>query len=671
MTLPRLHSACLLLLVLLACQAVPRDAEAAARRSSRGLFLISNIRQALEVSYEYRGDTTSSDRGENSRQTNKLEESYRLGANFAIYNPRIFKGKFSTKLLFDQIQDEGTRIRSASSKGSRLEYQFEATALERKPYSIPLFASSTASTVRRQFQSSFEATTDTYGMGLNLRNRYIPASIRYQVRETETAGQNINRINRNENFYLDASHRLGRRSSTDLTVGIFETSSSSSGGVSYQDTYQGYNTTLRNHTIWQNKKGLNRYLTTILSQQVQEGRTNTETLQGAASLAWDLGRALRGSLDLQSSRMDSDIQDRKQHSAKVELRHNLYKSLQTILQVDGRQTDTREGRETERYGLVSLQYGKSLPAEAVLSLNLYHRVGTMERDFITSELVVTQSVILPADLDTTGSAVIRLDYSDMVPGSLQILNPRSPLDIFAEYSDYELDPIFTAITFRSGLLAGGDQLLLTYRVRVNPSAVVSRQNTNLSGTLSLAKRRYVVSAAVNKQTQSQDSGLPDPAFEQDILDWRASLDVNHPNLVMRGELFGYSSNEYSYNGFEAGVRYWRQKKQSSLTLTLRDRFVTTSQGKSSFSTVRDSTNNTLAATALYRKRLFNRASLLLKGEVLTITGEYDRSQFSVDATLQTRFGRLVAELTASVTQYFTPMTDSREDQLKLRLTRYF
>lgn len=669
----------LIIMICLLCVGWGVPAEARARKP-RAFFIIANIRQALEVSYEFNNEVAEGTRQTTTFIDHKLEESYQIGFDFALYDPKLAKGKARFRLEFDQETYTGNRQTPGNVMGSNLEYAMEMVFFEKSPYTVPLHANSSRSRVDRPYTGSFYAKNDSFGIGLFVRNKYVPFHTRYSLNTVDTTGLAINRIFTNENIYFSATNQLRNLSTTEMTFLRRTVSSEVRDHINYTDEVTTTEAVIRNTLVWQ-KDVLQRVLSTRLARQSERGSRSTDTTQGAVSLTWDLGRALRGGADYSLNDLKGSDRNRKESSATARLQHSLFKSLQENIDLFSRTTTVDEGEEKEQGWGAAIQYNKLLPAQSSINVGVDHHFSKTVRDFTASDIFVVQQIQMPRNFDEIFFYERRLDYVgiDWVNGRPTLRKasqaPDDPTPFpYIEGIDYIFDEFNNSILFFWGSIQPNENIVVEYRVHVDPSVTFSRSVTNVQSSLSLFKERFRIYGSVERNINKVLAGNKESALDDDILAYRGGVHVIYPLWRLHGEFFSYDSDNYGYNGFEVGAKYQKVSGSTSLTAQLRERVTFWSQKNPVLFTRTgggDRTDNILTGLVQYRRILYNRVNMLVKADYIGRSGQQTNNTYSLGVTLQTRLGKLVAEVAASMGWYTSPTISRRQDEFRLKLTRYF
>jgi len=646
---------------------------------TRGLILLGNFQQAVGASYQYDGQTTSNaTRQETSNHL--LEGSYRFGTDYALYSPHLLKGKLTADLSFSATRFSGTNEPSDTSQGLNVRYVLDGTLLDKSPYPVNFFTSSSIQKVQRPFASSYDLTTDSYGAGFSLRNIFLPIQFNYNFTKSETSGLADNNEQQIENFSFIANHRVRENSVTVAQLLFSNNRSALTGQTSIVESFSTNKIDLTNLLSW-SSGGNSRNLSSGFQYQEDSGDRQATSIGYSEDLAWDFGKALRGDLRYSYSYLKVPEQTREEHIGEGSLKHYLLQNLRTELAIRGRSTDLTDGKEQEVEGKVSLDYQKKLPAESMLQLGYSQAIGVVDRSLSGTTVFITNERIVATFLTQ-----IQLLHLHVTAGTIHLRNANQAIRaipyIQGPTGDYTVSQI-GRVTFISinptGAIADGDILLADYQASVDPSVTYGTNNLSLYGALLLYGNFCRIFGSLDDYRQDLMEGRADTANLQQSKSYRAGVEFRGDYTSFKGEYINYDSTYSVYEAVDVAVRYSRDFAESSLLLYLRDRLTNPSPSPSTVvisapggvRAVQLSNDNAFSAGSVYRRLFFNRLILKLTADYLNVTGQTNREGVSVGMDLQARFGKIIAELKTNVHWLTTGGLTRRDDYVRLDLTRNF
>ncbi len=139
----------------------PGDAVAARKRV---VFQLANLRQSVELTYDYFGSKSSgNNRSSFSSQRHEFDEIYYLDIDYAILSSNLANGLLSLGLGMNQKfqrDSGGSRSRSDSTAGHLLEYRFELYAFEKESYPVSFVSSRNQERISSPFSNSYDQITE-------------------------------------------------------------------------------------------------------------------------------------------------------------------------------------------------------------------------------------------------------------------------------------------------------------------------------------------------------------------------------------------------------------------------------------------------------------------------------------------------------------------------------
>lgn len=636
----------------------------------RALFLLDNLRQSLEFTYQYDGRESGTDGGANidSRQQ-RLEEIYHFGINYAIFDPRILKGRFAadgklTQETFDNNDSSG------SGHGTDYQYSLDGTLLSQKPTPISFFSRSGTSYVQRLFSKSYDLTTDSNGAAVAYNNRYLPALFTYSRVTNETTGLEQDRHQQTENFLFTLSNTFRQWSRTEVALSRFTDNTHLKGGGAEIDS----NTdtiTASNNLSWESA-GLRRSLYSLYRFIGDSGERQEDLSYLQESLLWDLGKALRFGADYLFSHRRAPSLIETEHQGRTWLEHRLFQSLTSRIILKVRETDRSIGRETFTAGAVDLVYRKNLSPQNGLQLEFAQAVDVTNRKLNDSRLTAPDetfvaSMVAPYRLQHANVATETVTLRSTVPGNLHFTVP------FAEGVDYTLAQVgaFTEIRIIPGgnIVEGVDSLVVSYQYLDNPDIRYATYQRRIGGALTLMDSRYRFYASLDQSNQDLLAGQPDVLQLNDLDVWRIGAEFANEQQTALLEYVDFYSTLDRHRSIEGSWRYGLTNGNNDLTLHLNERYTR-------FETVSSNNGrkweNLVSSSAVYRRALSSVAQLRIKADYAKALGdEVDRDDISTGASIQMRINKFILTLTSLISWQKNESDLIRNDLVRLEVVRFF
>lgn len=656
---PYLRALCLLCVLLSFFSAQPAFAA-----RNRVLLQLSNLQQWVDLSYKYNGQSNDG-RRDTSSQKHTLEESYHVGIDYAILNKRLANGTFEIELGAEQ----GMGWTSSSYGGGfsndyELEYMFDLTAFDRRPYVVTVNANQQYQMMNPPFVKSYTLLSNTFNSSLILRNRILPVTFGYHQNSNETSGLKADRTSEAESVFFVANHFIGDFSETSLSAGTSESRQTVVGKA--PSSSSGYNFILNNRLNWGETKRDS--LSSGYSFKKETGNVELQTENWYEEFEVWLGKALAVGGSYKYDDNETELQGRKQNSWDAWLRHRLYESVTTRYRYYETQSEYRSG-DTGLWGhQLQLAYTKSLPANSNMGLTYNYKYA--ESDLNLSD----QSIFVPEESMTLALTGNYLANTDVDTASVLVFT-KTPFVTFTEGIDYRLDPVGrrTELVLLSGALSPGDTVYIAYSYRVNNSIEYATTTHIVGANLGLQNQRYLLSLRLGKTEQDLLSGSADVSPLQQQQFFQLGFDVNIDTLS-GGTLFRYSdATLLKEMALETSLNWHRDMNQGVLNFRVSDVYLV-SEEKEGFSGQESGDKekrNSLQLTADYRKKLNRHLTYLLRSRVADVRGESDRNDVSLGYTLEARWYKFLALLEADVSWEFLEESRSREDSLKVTLRRFF
>jgi hypothetical protein len=306
-------------------------AAAPAAAAPRGLLYLGDWYQSVYLDYNYYGNQSETSAGSVNSSSHRFNETYNVSTSYAVLDPRLLKGRAQLRFNFNQ-QNYKRGSESDSSSGSGFLYDIDGTLLRRKPYPVNFFLRSETTNVQRPFAPSYDLDTDSFGVGMSLKNQILPTRLDYTKTTSETSGLASDSTFETSNFSVNSNHFSSLTGTTSLSYSRTENrSESESGSRSYTSQTDSSAYTLSN------RKGFGpdmRLDSTLRYLEQTSDLRETDMLSISEAFGWQMGKALNMQLDYSGSFTERTEQaqeatDETQHVAGIRLSHQLFQSLRT------------------------------------------------------------------------------------------------------------------------------------------------------------------------------------------------------------------------------------------------------------------------------------------------------------------------------------------------------
>jgi hypothetical protein len=435
-------------------------------RQASAQSLIGLGRREASIDFGVAGDLATSTTGGvkdltlDDRRTNE-----RLGLRGDLYlvTPSLATLFYGTSLAFlqDRLTTSGQRL---PAKARLLEYDVSANFLTTKKYGITLFANRAENVVSREFIGTTDTTAKNEGATLYLRSFILPGTVGYRrerfgesSRLSETLGNN--KYDTSTLSYdgqgmfgsheVSAHYGVGRlqdRVRTDFSYGSrsadFRDRYTSGGDV--PDTF-----------------------TSTLHYFARTGRLTFSSLFVDEDYRAVHNRSLSSGYSYTFSRFATDgLQPTTSHTAGVTVQHRLYQSLRTSGGLTGTLIGVPDGTSRQWGVRGETEYHKKLPHEAAILAGISGLYQISDNRLAGRLLAVFQEKHVARI-----GIPFRLDQPRPIAASI-LLTTDTGIP-FQEGLDYtvRVGGEFAEIQIlATGRIREGDNLLLQYRVEVDPSA---------------------------------------------------------------------------------------------------------------------------------------------------------------------------------------------------------
>ncbi len=632
---------------------------------TRALLMVRDFHQWLDFSYEYDGRKSGGGRGQNLHlQEHRLEESYHFDSAYAVYHPRILVGRFGIDLGINEDYASGSDTASGSDYGTLLEYDLNGTFFDRRTYPLNFFSRREMSQVMRKYSRNYDLDTDNYGLNLHWQNPYLPVQLGYHHSESQTDGLELDRRQQVDTVTFSGSHLYKDFSRTQFDFYHSDDETKYSGEEKAEENKTDeYN--LSNNLTW-GKYVRRSSLSSSYRYRDESGTSPVSSSKWRESLGWQLGKALRWSVDYENNRDKPLDLSRKEQLGRTWIEHRLYESLTTRLKYEQRTTDLDSSGEDYFNGGLNLAYEKLLPAESRIDVVYDYNYGETER-----KGEADQRFILDENLTMEPAGINYLDFLNVVADSI-VVRSADRLTLYQEGVDYTVSQVGsrTGLELSAGsLINPGDQVLVDYFYLVDPGITFSTTGHQASVSLSLFSRRYRLYGnfySLDQKLLDSDENLEGDLLLNDVTSWTIGAQSFRGYSQYGLEYVDYDATSDVWQSMEGYWRYSRYFSRQYFMLMLKDRL--TSYDATGVSASGGSEReNAITAGFSYRKRLPYRAIAGFSANYLNQRGRgNDRDDLDLSADYKLRFGLLELELEA--TQEWEWQNGRREREERLMLT---
>jgi hypothetical protein len=644
----------------------------------RALIILGDFDQWVDLIYNFDHQKTET-KSTSSRTQHYFKEEYHIGTSYAIWDPRILRGKLRVGLGLDQNLFSASKSRSQLSSGTNFDYSLSGALLERSPYPLHFFSQSEYIHAQREFASSYDINVDRNGFIFLLKNRLLPVRFDYTRTTTETSGLGTDQTQTSDTFSVNLTHKVPDVSDTEGQLALFSTNSrSKNGGLEVENRTS--DLSLRNQ-LHLSRRVPGRILSSGL-QVREEAATlipDSRIVTFDEQFVWPMGKALITGASYLFSNRDSSRGADQHQNGRVWLQHRLFESLSTQLNGDFSQDSLTSGKEENVAGSLDLVYQKRLFSDSQLQLNYFQQYQITDRTIVGSTVpVLDESHTAVIDPLIPGLfTVIPLRNPDVVPESIVIRNadPRIRLLPYVENSDYSIQR--TGLLCQIVILPGseinaGDILLISYSFLANPQAKYSTNSRRVGFNLMLFRNAYLLNGSWFESQQDLMSGRANNVRLVDQKWYKLGFEANRINFSYGAEYENYDSDLDRHQTILGFVRYTHIFGLSSLALYTSDAYTITKPVTFTGYDMPERKVTTLSTGGVFNTLLFSTAQLLISAKYINLRGDtLSRDDASLGFNLRWNYGKIALSILSQINWRMQPGITTENEYIRLHLTRYF
>jgi hypothetical protein len=655
-------SNCLIIIVLLSLLA-----PFSARAQQRGLFLIQNPLQYVDLTYEYRNlNNSSNGTGSSSSDTHILRPKYHIGFDYAIYDPDILSGSFSAVGKADQTYFANNPGTSGSRFEPGYEYDISGTFLNRKPVSVDFISRYHLDTAQPQFSPAYNVDTYYSKLGVRYKGAFLPSTLNYSYTNTATSGLTNDTTTRNTLVTFETNHRYRNLSNTKLYLTYSDQENTQSNSYSTQHSYTSLE--LSNNLAFSVlKKALS--LGSYVSLQKDNGDYSGTSMQWREMFSSYLGRSLQVGVNNTFYRLNRSSTDQTTENIEGWVEHQLFNSLRTRLSFMGNYDSYDVGHVDTTTGRASMSYNKMLPEGGNVNFLISDSYEVKDQNLGKSSMAENNEPPITLNGNPLYDYQLKDAYIDVTTIRFTTVD-HTPVQT----------PVFTTrVLGTTTYLSIADTsalpkiVLVTYSYAVNPQITYGTNTLNVNGNLSLLRGRYLLFAQYEQR-------------DQNLLDGRADLVILGSSTVFRGggefryltHTFGaeYLNVNFLNNSREAVAGYWRYAGSVGRFLVnadMRDTYTRYSASGSNSSSLQSNyADNTLSTMVNVSRSVFRNGVVQFTGNYQMLRGD---SPHRDDIILRLRYtwnmGKFMLSFDAQT--FIRELTSSSQNNnyLKFEVRRYF
>ncbi|MDD2852690.1 MAG: hypothetical protein PHY09_12440 [Desulfuromonadaceae bacterium] len=651
---------CLLFLLLLPCTALAEF---------KGLLLLKDFSQFVVLDYGLSGQQAMpKGGGTTSSLSNNFAESYNAGVEYSILDQYIVNGHLKGALGLDQQLYSGSS--SASSSGSRYSYDLDGMIFKISPTPANFSARSETSHLQNPFSKGYDVTTDSYTVGASFKHRMLGLRVGYSSTTSETSGTTTDTRMKSDQFMLRANNYY-RNSKTDLQMfhSTFSMKPLSSSGTDKPNDIS-YSIIGNNVLLLPQSDSS---FTTLVKYNERLNTSLTKNFSIGESFAWQLGKALTLGVGYENDFSSTlpvagtETTEERSQGGTVSLSHQLYKSLSTHVKLQKNES-TGDAGSTRLYGgSAGVSYNKKIFTADRLMLNYSQGFTVLERHLVSGVVTVLDE---PLTVQMTATSQLQQPY--VIPSSIIVSDQANPLDQYFEHTDYELvqNGAFTGFDFSmSPRLKEGQVLLIIYQYTVDANVNIRSDSQIGSAFITFQEKTYSVNGSFARTAQKNETGQDAITETSDSMSYTLGVTRNKDGKFTNIVYGNTNSEQLKSQYLEGTFRITRNFAEGSANAQIKDRH-TWSASTSNNSSAKSQNNFSLNVG--YNRYIFTNASLNSQAAYYRFAeANRQRNDVSFESGFRWSEGKLLVEAMGKVQYRNTNGGDASDEQLNLRITRYF
>ena len=627
-------------------------------REQKGLILLEDYQQAIELRYQFQ-DHNSNAGG--SSTSNMMTETYNLTLDTSILDPNVFEDSLSGTVGFNQSRFNSSNG-SNSTDQAQYQYIFTGTALKKSITPITIRSTREITTVATQYTPSYTSDTTTNEITALILNDMLTSKFDISRTTLDNSGGGYSNSASSNSFSYLGEHHDGSFSSTVLTGTLSDQESSI--GNSHINMFS-----LTNRLAW--GEGLKYTLLTSVQflDAVYTGvPENNLTL--AENFRVQLGRALTLQTDYTLTRtrtndfLGNSTGDNEQ-TGDVVLKHRLFESLESTLTGKVSSGDLLGGTETKYSGAASMSYRKRLSDQDRL-------IATLSDEYDVDNRAVTSSVTTMPNVKYTvhqGDSITLPLAGGMLRSIISITNGAHTF-LYTEGTDYTVNLamgiiyILPAGRIDSPATANGTDISISYTYVLDPSLKYDSNQFSGGTIVTLNNGLYSLGAQYTQLNYGNVVGSSANAMRNQRtiqLNFTSTLDNFNYHLLFTNNVIG----DLHSNTAEGDGSY----HYGNLTLALVERYAMYGASESSYGY----RENTSQCSLAYTTPLFWNVSFSSLASLLDImsTRAKTSNYASLRSSVKILLNKLTINLMGQTGWTFTGGNTMRDDSFTAIVTRMF
>lgn len=645
-------------------------AAAQAHADQRGILLLGNIQQYLNVSYDFEESHSAGSTTSTSFDSQIIKERYQLSSDYAIYHPNLLAGSAAVGVTFNQNFYSGQNAQGIAGNGISFNYDIGGTILDGSNYPTTFHVRSDETTVQRDYTGNFNVATDSYNAGFRYRSKEFPLSLTFTQVNTKTTGLGSDIEQQVQNIGFLFSHPIGNVNNTVLSYAHSAIDSRTIEGAAALSVYDSDRFTATNLLSW-NSDGKVRSISATYSLLRETGNIDSTSVNAGMGILWDLGRALSLRGDISEARTGTPYRD--DLVSKVSLRHRLFNSLSTSIDGVFRKSLMEGLEEKEKNGTMAASYHKSLPWNGLFDLSFSQTYGYFDRTGHQTITTIKDQSFVASYIDP-----IIIQAIGIVDSSIVIKNsdPTVRATPYSSATDYYIviDASNTTIFINpTGAIKDGDSLLISYETDIDPSLHYTTSVRSLNGSISLLDNRIRFLVATQDAVETPWGTNSQFQILNDYHTQRAGVQLLTGTSLLDAELSKLHSTEENSSTIETALNHTFLLEDGAFSTYLRGRLsFRHPQPEGQYGGPQPMIREQSANVGIqYNTFLLDYIQTRIRANYLYITGGLRSNDASIIGTMQFQTGKIFIQLLPELHWTSTGNTSIWNEKIRLMITRYF
>jgi hypothetical protein len=645
-------------IIILLMQSTARDA-----RAARGnFFLIDSPVQKVDLIYQFDGSQQV-----NNSERHALTEDYTFKLNYAILQPKLFKGSIKATLRFDQKLASNNGGNDSSSSSTNYLYDITGELLGASTTPAAFSVSSDILRVSTPFTRTFQLTNKNYDLRWSLKNSMLPVSVEYSTGTSESSGLPVDSTREHNQINLRTSHRE-RNNSTSLELKYAHNLYTPKQGEGNFDNRA--EVRLVNNLAWING-GKNRSFDSQFSYSETAGINLAKYLNFEQSATWDLGKSLRSGGNYSLSTISGDPGSQTHQNSSLWVQHQLFNSLTTKFLFRASESSYPTGNESEVGGDVSLAYVKKLPQESSLSLVASDGYTLNDRNLGSGLLKIfneQHAVLFGVNIVLAQPNVV---IANIIIHNADPLKRLLPYNSGIDYQMVQNGALTEIVITASGAISTGDTLLISYDFMVDPHIKSTSETLSTSASLTLFGgdyRIYGFHSQSRHETLSGQATLSSLTVQQMS---RLGFERNWKRITLSSEYETYDSTADRHQSVQSMARFSDGLGAGNMSLMLSDRYQWYGVVTQGSTTVQRADENFFTAAANFTTSISSTTQWSVTSKYINVSGATSSDSVMVSSTLRWSLGKLTAALESSFGMRRQEGAMNFDENIRVSVSRYF